>query len=215
MKFTILVPLVAAALVAAPTVPARAGDMPLPAIPVTGLTTDTTAKVETALKDLTSSYWECESCMELSGESGTCCGTAKATKSGKVFCAAKADATASTINVTLVAGREVKLSDIERALSAQSVKVQRDKLTLGAETCLVIGNVADQKAADELAKALTEAKVFEKIEAKVPAGRREASLYVKKAGSSAPTEAKVREALVKANPTATIADIAWVAPAKA
>ena len=184
-----------------------------PSLPVTGLTADNAEKVTKALKDYSNTVWKCMSCSEITHEAGTCCGKEKTAQTGMAFATVKIDPATSMLTFTVAPAHEIKLSEIERLLTANSVKVARDKMSFGNSTELVISPVADQAAADAIKKALIDAKVFEQIDIQVPAGHKEAHLVVLKAGASAPTEARVKETLAKANSAASLADVAWSAPA--
>ncbi|OJS17830.1 hypothetical protein BK403_28005 [Escherichia coli] len=197
----------------AQTAPAATTTSASPQVPVTGLTAENSEKVTKALKDYTNAVYKCASCSEVSYEAGQCCGKEKTSQTGAAFATVKADPTASTISFTVAPTHEIKLSEIERILTSNGVKVSRDKLSYGPSSQIVIANVADQAAADVIKKALVDAKVFEQIDIKVPAGHKEAHITVVKAGSSAATEARVKETLAKANPTASVTDVAWTAPA--
>ena len=187
--------------------------MASPSVPVTGVTADNADKVTKALKDYSNSVWKCSSCGEITHEAGTCCGKEKTAQTGMAFATVKVDPATGMLTFTVAPAHEIKLSELERLLTANSVKVARDKLSYGTSTELVISPVADQAAADAIKKALIDAKVFEQIDIQVPAGHKEAHLVVLKAGASAPTEARVKETLAKANATASLADVAWSAPA--
>jgi hypothetical protein len=117
------------------------------------------------------------------------------------------------LTFTVAPAHEIKLSEIERLLTANNIKVARDKMAFGTST--EPGHLArgrpgrggrHQEGADRR-------QVFEQIDIQVPAGRKEAHLVVLKAGASAPTEARVKETLAKANSSASLADVAWSAPA--
>jgi hypothetical protein len=185
-----------------------------PQVPVTGLTAENASKVTKALQDYANNVYKCEACSDMSAHAGKCCGKEMTGKSGAAFATVKADPTASAVTFTVAPSHEIKLSEIERILTANSVKVARDKLSFGTNSQLVIANVADQQAADVIKKALIDAKLFEQIDIEVPEGQKEATITVLKSGTSAPTEARVKETLAKANSAASLADIAWTAPAK-
>ena len=193
--------------------PAPQASMASPSVPVTGVTADNAEKVTKALKDYSNTVWQCMSCKEMTHEAGTCCGKEKTAQTGTAFATVKIDPATSMPTFTVAPSHEVKLSEIERLLSANNIKVARDKMAFGTSTELVISPVADQAAADAIKKALIDAKVFEQIDIQVPAGHKEAHLVVLKAGASAPTEARVKETLAKANASASLADVAWSAPA--
>jgi hypothetical protein len=185
-----------------------------PQVPVTGLTAENSEKVTKALKDYSNSVYKCMSCSQVTSEAGQCCGKEKTAETGAAFATVKADATGSMVSFTVAPTHEIKLSEIERILTANGVKVSRDKLSIGANAHLVISNVADQQAADVIKKALIDAKLFEQVEVEVTAGHKEAHVTVLKPGTSAPTEARVKETLAKANSAASLADVAWSAPAR-
>jgi hypothetical protein len=184
-----------------------------PSVPVTGVTADNADKVTKALKDYSNTVWKCGSCGEMTHEAGQCCGKEKTAQTGMAFATVKIDPATSMLVFTVAPAHEIKLSEIERLLTANNIKVARDKMAFGTSTELVISPVADQAAADAIKKALIDAKVFEQIDIQVPAGHKEAHLVVLKAGASAPTEARVKETLAKANSSASLADVAWSAPA--
>ena len=191
----------------------QAATMASPSVPVTGVTADNAEKVTKALKDYSNTVWKCGSCSEVTHEAGQCCGKEKTAQTGMAFATVKVDPATSMVVFTVAPSHEIKLSEIERLLTANSIKVARDKMAFGNSTELVISPVADQAAADAIKKALIDAKVFEQIDIQVPAGHKEAHLVVLKAGASAPTEARVKETLAKANAAASLADVSWSAPA--
>jgi hypothetical protein len=184
-----------------------------PSVPVTGVTADNADKVTKALKDYSNTVWKCMSCSKMTHEAGQCCGKETTAQTGMAFATVKIDPATSMLVFTVAPAHEIKLSEIERLLTANNIKVARDKMAFGTSTELVISPVADQAAADAIKKALIDAKVFEQIDIQVPAGHKEAHLVVLKAGASAPTEARVKETLAKANSSASLADVAWSAPA--
>lgn len=184
-----------------------------PSVPVTGVTADNADKVTKALKDYSNTVWKCMSCSKMTHEAGECCGKETTAQTGMAFATVKIDPATSMLTFTVAPAHEIKLSEIERLLTANNIKVARDKMSFGTSTELVISPVADQAAADAIKKALIDAKVFEQIDIQVPAGHKEAHLVVLKAGASAPTEARVKETLAKANSSASLADVAWSAPA--
>jgi hypothetical protein len=193
---------------------APAPSLTAPQVPVTGLTAENAPKVTKALQDYANNVYKCGACSDMSAHAGKCCGKEMTSSSGAAFAMVKADPTSSAVTFTVAPSHEIKLSEIERILTANSVKVARDKLSIGTNAQLVIANVADQQAADVIKKALIDAKLFDQIEAEIPAGQKEAHFTVLKSGTSAPTEARVKETLAKANSAASLADIAWTAPAK-
>src|SRR5258708_19504552 len=107
-------------------------------------------------------------------------------ETGTAFATVKIDPATSMLTFTVSPAHEIKLSEIERLLTANSVKVARDKMAFGNSTELVISPVADQAAADAIKKALIDAKVFEQIDITVPAGHKQAHLVVPHAGASTP-----------------------------
>ena len=185
-----------------------------PSVPVTGLTAENSAKVESALKAHTSTIYKCESCSKVALESGMCCEKPTKAVTGPALKSVKVDAATSTVSFTLAPGYAVRLTEIEKAIKPEGVTVQHDRLKLTNDTSITVVGVADQAAADELRKAINDAKLFEQIDIKTPAGKREASIVIKRAGTGATTEAKVKETLAKANPGFVVSDVVWMSPAQ-
>jgi hypothetical protein len=186
----------------------------MPSVPVTGLTAENSPKVESALKAHTSTIYKCETCSKAYLESGMCCEKPTKAVTGPAMKSVKVDAATSTVSFNLSPGYAVRLTEIEKLLKPEGVTVQHDRLKLTNDTTITIVGVADQAAADELRKALNDAKLFEQIDIKTPTGKREANVIVRRAGIGAPTEAKLKETLAKANPSFVVSDVVWSSPAQ-
>ncbi len=181
-----------------------------PSVPVTGLTTENAPRIESALKAYTSTSYKCEACSDTAFEAGMCCEKPTKAVTGTALRSVKVDPTSSMVIFAISPGYGVRLTELDRILKKEGVTVQRDKLKLSNDTTITVAGVADQAAADEVRKAINDAKLFDQIDVRTPAGKKEAVIVIRRAGSSPTTEARVKETLAKANPTFVVADVIWM-----
>lgn len=177
---------------------------------VTGLTKDNMMKAKEGLQALTHHVFACGACNVEESVAGNCpkCKGALAPASHAVFAGIKPSAEAGTIALTLEPRATLRFSELEGALSKNSIKIDPAKFTLpGRARLLVHGATAETVPAIE--KALTEAKLFEEVKTKFDATSKELVIMVH-AGTSAPTRTKVTTTLEGAK--AKLFDIVWGPP---
>ena len=183
-------------------------------VPVTGLTADNAEKVKEALVTATNTNYVCEHCQKPDTESGVCCGKEKATETGTAFANVGVDAKTSMVSFSVPANRALRLSDVEKALKANNLTIQPDKLQIGTDATVVVKGVADSAGGDAVKKALTDAKLADQAEVVTNPTSKEAKLTIRKSGMTAATQARLKEAITKANASYSVADIVWCGPTK-
>jgi hypothetical protein len=182
-------------------------------VPVSGLTADNADKVKSALVAATNTIYRCSHCKKADAEAGQCCGKDREAETGTALSDVAVDAKTSMVSFSVPAGRSVRLSDVEKALKSNNVMVASDKLQIGSDATVIVTGVADAAAGDAVKKALTEAKLAETADV-VTGTNKEAKVTIRKSGMTAPTEARLKEAISKANSSFSVADIVWNAPPK-
>lgn len=183
-------------------------------LPVTGLTAENAEKVQTALAGVSHTAWTCPGCKATQDAKGQCasCKTDLVSETHKCLGNIKADAAGGTISAVLNPGAQLKLSEVERALGASSVKLDGAKLTLVGNTQILVqgpGTAADAKKFEE---GLKSSKLFESMEIVHKADSRD---YVVTARSAAnpPTHAALASAITKAGGEGfKLVDVVWIGP---
>jgi hypothetical protein len=183
-------------------------------IPVSGLTAENADKLQTALASATNTVYVCEGCKHVDAATGACCGKDMKAETGTAFANVHVDSKASTIDFSVPANRALRLSDLEKTLKANSVTIQSDKLQIGTDATVLVKGVTDAAAGDAVEKAITDAKLAEQAEVVTSPNAKEARLTIRKSGMTAATQAKLKEAIAKANSSYTVADIIWSGPTK-
>jgi len=174
---------------------------------VTGMTKDNAAKVKESLQGLMTHAYQCAACKVEQATAGKCpkCQGALESVSHAVFQQVQPSADGATLAVKLDPAATLRLSELDTALGKNSVKIDPAHFTLPGRARLVLkGATAD--AAPAIEKALTDAKLFEEVKAKFDPATSELAVMVK-AGSNAPTRAKVTETIEAAK--AKLADVIW------
>jgi hypothetical protein len=177
---------------------------------VMGLTNDNMMKAKEGLQALTHHVFACSACSVEESVAGNCpkCSGALAPEDHAIFAGIKPSAEASTIAITLEPKATLRFSELEGALSKNSIKIDSAKFTLPGRARLIVrGATAETVPAVE--KALTEAKLFEEVKTRFDATSKELVIMVH-AGATAPTRAKVTAAIEGAK--AQLADIVWGPP---
>jgi hypothetical protein len=176
---------------------------------VSGLTKDNITKVKESLTTITSQTYVCEPCHVEQAMAGKCpaCQADLASKKRPVFQTVTPSAEDSSVKVTLDPATMVRLSELERALAANSVKIDPAKFPISGKAHLVFkGATADQVPAIE--KALKDAKLFDEVSVMHDAKMNEVHAVVR-AGAMAPTRAKLATALETGGVKTPVSDIIW------
>jgi len=212
VALAVLAPLAAAQSQAAPA-PAPRTPAGAATLHVTGLQGERAAALEQALGAHENSTWHCSACSAIAFEAGTCCGSDLRVSTGKAFSAVQVDPEGGSIAFAVAPQHAVRLSELARVLAQHGAQADTARTPLGAQVLLVLGNVADQQALDAARKALVDAQVFRKLDARLPAGSQVAHLLVLDAGSAPPRGERVSSVLAEVDPAVTLAEIAWCSPA--
>jgi hypothetical protein len=176
---------------------------------VTGLTQDNLGKIKEGLTALTTQIYVCSACQVdqiTAGKCPKCSGELKAEKR-PVIQSAQPMAEDSSISVTIAQGRELRYSELDGALSKNSVHIDLAKFPIAGKAHLILrGATADSLAAIE--KALKDPKLFETAKASYDAAKGEIMVKVH-AGAIPPTRASVTTALEATGTKASLMDIVW------
>ena len=178
-------------------------------ISVTGLTTDNQAKAKESLAGLSYQAFECASCkveQTTPGKCPECKGDLASTKK-PLLAGIQPSAESGMVTLTVTPGHPTRLSEIEGALKKNSIMIDPEKFTITGRAMLVIrgGTAAD---ATTLEKALTEAKLFERVRASFDEATSEIRIQVSE-GSTPTTRTKVATTLAGSGSKIQLADIVW------
>ncbi len=177
------------------------------AIPVTGLTAENAAKVETALKGLQANLYDCAGCHAKFEKAGSCCNAALKAESQPVVDQATIAADQGKVTIVTKEGMQLRLSDIERALGACSIKIDNSKLTIPGNAVIVVAGVGNDEQAKAIQKSLEEGKFFQRV--KVTPATDGTGLVEVTAGTPAASKAKVEESIAKVAPAHKVQDVIW------
>ncbi len=179
-------------------------------LPVQGLTQENAPKVKSTLEGLQASVFICSGCKAQSDKTGTCtaCKTPLQPTKLPLFGRVSPAADLSKISIQTHEGMQLKLSEIERALTASAVKLDAQKMTIPGTATFVVGTATTAEQATAVQKALEESKLFQRVHAKVDETSKKTTVEVV-AGATPPTRAKVDEALAKAGATYKLEDVIW------
>jgi hypothetical protein len=176
---------------------------------VTGLTEANADKVETSLTSMQTQAFVCDGCKHQQATAGRCspCNLdLKATKA-PMFSEVVPSFVTETIRVTPMAAATLRYSDLEAALMKSAIEIDETKFRLAGQSRLVLrGGTAENVKAIE--KALTDAKLFDKVKAQHDAATGEIHVMVQ-AGKTPPLHAQVVTTLEGVETKAKLADVIW------
>jgi len=177
-------------------------------IPTTGLTEDNAAQVKTALEGLSSSDYRCPACKAEYAAPGECtkCKQALALNKLEILDRVTTAPDQHQIAIETGEGMPLRLSEVERALSAKSVQIDQAQLTLPGRATLIVSHAAGDQQAKEIEKELAAEHLFDHVSARFHDYRTEVQVT---AGATAPTRAKVEAALAKAGTGFKLSDVVW------
>jgi len=178
-------------------------------VPVTGLTAENAPKVETALEGLQVKLYDCAGCKAHFEKEGSCpvCKTGLQVASQPVIEQATVAADQGKIKIVTKEGMQLRLSDIERALGANSVKIDNSKMTIPGNAVIVVAGVGNDEQAKAIQKSLEDSKLFQRV--KVTPATDGTGLVEVTAGTAATSRAKVEESIAKVAPAHKVQDVIW------
>lgn len=177
-------------------------------LPVVGLTQDNAMKTEKTLEGLKEDLYTCKACEVEYARAGECpsCHKPLTVMHEPVLGMVTTDAAKSQLRLQTREGMELKLSTIERALQAESIRVDTGKLMIPGHATLVVSGASTAEQATKLQKALLETKLFQSVEAEAtPLAARIRVI----ANPTAPTLETVREHVKQVAPTFQLTDVIW------
>jgi len=178
------------------------------AVPVQGLTKDNAAKVEESLEAMEVVLYECSGCQAMFPKAGSCptCTTALQVESHPILDSVTVSPDDGKVTLHTHEGMQLRLSDIERALGAASVKIDGGKLNITGNATLVVAGVANADQAKAIQKALEDSKLFQKVSATPQGG---VGMVEVTAGATGSTRARVEECLAKVAAAHKLQDVVW------
>lgn len=195
---------------ASPTPTARPAAEKAVVVPLVGLTKESTAGVEQALKDLRSESWACAACGYAQGSKGACpeCEEAltKQSSASLTHVAVKEGA----VSFGLAPGGSVTLSQLERALAPAKATVDRERVSITDWTILVVSGAPDKLS--QAASLVGKADLFDRVAERSGASKGEHWLVIERAGSPQ-AMADVKAGLKPLG--LTVEDVRWAAPCSA
>ncbi len=182
------------------------------AVPVTGLSKETSAPVMTALTGLSEGFYECPGCKHEQADAGHCttCDKDLVAQHALLLRDVSVDATKGSVSFQVAPHRSLHLHALTQSLSTAGVTLTRDKLTTSEAGSLVVTGVTADTAA-KLVTALRDTRLFETVSGHFDTASRELVLTILN-GPVSPALARVDEALAKADPAARLTDLVWSGP---
>jgi hypothetical protein len=181
-------------------------------IPLTGVTAANAAQVESALESLKSPVYRCAACNTAQRNKGTCSTCKKELvedKNATVVREVSIEPTKGTLQFALAPGQELRMSELDRALKAQSVSINSSQLAVPSYTRLYFSAPAESKDAQAaIQKALEDSKLFTKVVVKQDEKK---NLVAMVEGGQA-NYGQVASAIEKGAKDVKLTDVAWTAP---
>ena len=167
-------------------------------IPVTGLTKDNGAKVQTSLLGMTEDVFVCPTCSKQGDQAGTCgeCKVELTVTKKPVFTTAVA-ADTGMITVATHPARRLSLNRLDEMLQMNAVEVDDAKFALAGPSTLIVKGVSQDKLA-EFEKFLMDSKLFQTVHTKLDPKTAELWIHVV-ATTNAPTRATIAELFEKSS----------------
>lgn len=185
-------------------------------VAVTGLNKENSAAARTALEGINHTVWRCPDCSMSQTEKGMCtmCNKELVSEKSPSLRNVVIDADKGWVAFALAPGQNVRLTEIESALTAEKISVPRDKLTIASNSTLVVSGVSSEESAKKLETELKNSKLFDSVNTRIVGTGKPVEITVK-GGTTPATRAKVEEALAKAGPDVKLVDIMWGTPVAA
>jgi hypothetical protein len=183
-------------------------------IPLAGVTEDNAARVETALRAILRTSYECKACGTSQPIKGQCpkCNAELAATTAAAIKEVEVDAAKGSMLVTLQPGQQVALTEIERTLGADGVKVDRSMLAIPSFARLQIAATGDPKTVEKaIEKALVGSKLFGAARVRHDEALASFAVTVERPDAVA-THGEAVEALAKVSKDMRLTDVAWIGP---
>ena len=180
---------------------------------VIGLTKDNVEAVQRGLTSLTSQVYVCKGCGREYPKAGTCPQDKLELSPEKrqIFREVQPNLEQSNIRVKPESNATLRLSDIERALLAQSVRVEIGRFPVRGKATLVIrGGTGEDVAPIE--KALEGSKAFEEVRVDFDPATSEILATVRSAAAKQQTMADLAAALKSTGSRVRLSDVVWGQP---
>ena len=176
---------------------------------VEGLTKHNIEKVTRSLTSLTETVYVCSGCKHVGAKAGKCipCGVELETKKEPILFKAVPSFDKASIQVTPFAARTLSYSDIEGALTKNSIEIDDAKFPLAGESRLVLrgGSSENVKAIE---KALIASEFFDSAKASYDAASTEIRVEVH-AIATPPMRDEVAAVIEALDTKATLVDVIW------
>jgi hypothetical protein len=176
---------------------------------VTGLTKDNLEKVQESLTALTSQVYVCNGCKDEDATAGKCppCNVERTAKKEPMLFKAIASLDTASIRLVPVTARTLRYSDLEGALTKNSVHIESAKFPIAGESRLVLRGGTKENAAT-IEKALTDSKLFELVQAEFDTPSGEIRVVVH-ANATPPMHDKVTSVIDALGTKAKLTDVIW------
>jgi hypothetical protein len=179
---------------------------------VRGLTTDNANKIDQSLKAMETQIFVCAGCKHEQSTAGKCapCNLDRVSTKVPLFLEAVSSVDDATIRLTPMAARTLRYSELESALTKNSIQIDATQFPIAGTACLVlVGGTLENSRTIE--KGLMDAKLFDtaKVEYDTASGEIRVSV---RAGATPPMRAKLISTLDGLGTKAKLTDILWGAP---
>ena len=179
-----------------------------------GITKDNVATIEASLKGIHRAGYKCPTCAYVSASAGRCEPCKQDLKHDAAAAPAlrdvHIDAEKGTVAITPAPGQAIRLSEIEKSLSSNQAKVERNQISVAGWTTLMVDGAKPETAA-ALQKALQDAKLYESVEVAPAEGGK--GLMVR--GKATPTTIEaLSKAVTGAQAEAKVSDVIWFGPCR-
>lgn len=176
---------------------------------VTGLTKDNLEKVQQSLSSMTTQVYACDGCKHEEVMAGKCssCNLDLKAKKETVLLEAMPSVETASIRLTPLAARTLRYSDLESALTKNSIKIDDAKFPLAGKSRLVLrgGTLEDAKTIE---KALMDSKLFDLVKASFDAPSGEIRVVVH-SNATPPMHDKVSSLIDALGTKAKLTDVIW------
>jgi len=196
----------------------RSGETPTQQAPtlefgVAGLTPENAEQIRTSLRELRTQVYVCSGCEREYARAGTCetCKLTLRADERPVFQEATPAVERSSVRVRVAPGRTLRYSDLERALLANSIRIEGSKFPLDTPATLVLRGGSQENVA-EVERALNESGAFERAETRFEPSTGEIQVTVRP-GRNAPSLSQLSSTLKSSGSKLLLADVIWGEPA--
>ena len=176
---------------------------------VTGLTQDNVSKVKDSLTALSFQTYVCGGCKYEQSKAGRCepCKMDLTAEKKPLFAGATPLPAENAIALTLDQGRLVRLSEIEKTLTTNSIQIASDRFPIIGNAQLIVRG-ATEPDVHAIQQALKDLNLFDDVVGSFDKTTNEIHVQVR-AGTTPPMRTAVVTAIQSANAKATLADVVW------